>query len=125
MTNSYNASAKIDFGARTIDLKVENVSYFFNGGPGRLFVFNDDAGGGGTAGTFDNDTGAVADTWTDSANAANFPTAPTDGASATVSAAILNNTDTGLVAAAGRVNVRITENGGTTVIEGGRTVNRQ
>lgn len=85
-------------------------------------MFHDDAGSGPTAGTFDNDTGPVTNTWDSSVDTANFPTAPTDGAHAEVTAAILNNTETGVIAAAGRINVKITENSGTTVIEGGNTV---
>lgn len=122
---SYNASATIDFGARTIDLTVANVSYFFNGGTGRLFVFHDAAGSGPTAGTFDDDTGAVTKTWDSSVDTANFPTAPTDGAQAEVTATVLNNTETGVIAAAGRINVKIKENGGNTVIAGGKTVAKQ
>ena len=122
---SYDASASIDFGARTIDLTVANVSYFFNGGTNRLLVFNDGGGGGATDGTFDNDTGKVTETWNSNTNATNFPTAPTDGATAEISAAIFNDVDTGVIAARGGVNVKITENGGTTVIEGGSTVDRQ
>lgn len=122
---SYDASASIDFGARTIDLTVANVSYFFNGGTNQLLVFNDGGGGGATDGTYDTDTGKVTETWNSNTNATNFPTAPTDGATAEISAAIFNDVDTGVIAASGGVNVKITENGGTTVIEGGSTVARQ
>ncbi len=122
---SYNASALIDFGARTIDLTVANVSYFFNGGTGRLFVFKDDGGSGPTDGTFDGDNGPVKNTWDSSVDTTNFPTAPTDGATAKVTATILNNTETGVIAGAGRINVRIEENGGNTVSAGGKTVARQ
>ena len=122
---SYNASATIDFGARKIDLTVANVSYFFNGGANQLLVFNDDGGSGPTDGTFDGDSGPVTNTWDSNVDTANFPTAPTDGATAKVTATILNNTDTGVIAAAGRINVQIRENGGTTVIAGGNTVDKQ
>jgi len=122
---SYDSTAKIDFGARTIDLTVTNVNYFFNGGTVRNFTFNEDVGGGATAGTFDGDTGPVTNTWDSSVDTANFPTAPTDGATAKVTATILNNTDTGVIAAAGRINVRIEENGGNTVIAGANTVAKQ
>jgi len=122
---SYDSTAKIDFGARTIDLTVTNVNYFFNGGTVRTFTFNEDVGSGATAGTYDGDNGLVSKTWDSSVDTANFPTAPTDGATAKVTATILNNTDTGVIAAAGRINVRIEENGGNTVIAGGNTVNKQ
>lgn len=122
---SYDSTAKIDFGARTIDLTVTNVNYFFNGGTVRNFTFDEEAGGATPAGTFDGDTGLVQKTWDSSVNTANFPTAPTDGSTAKITAAVLNDTDTGVIAAAGRINVRIEENGGTTVIAGSNTVEKQ
>tara|TARA_R110002110_G_scaffold85816_3_gene223652 strand:+ start:28370 stop:29956 length:1587 start_codon:yes stop_codon:yes gene_type:complete len=122
---SYNSTAKIDFGARTIDLTVTNVSYFFNSGTNQNFTFDENLGGGATSGTFDGDTGTATNTWDSSVNTAKFPTAPTDGATAKITATILNNTDTGVIAAAARVNVRIEQNGGNTVIAGANTVSKQ
>jgi hypothetical protein len=122
---SYDSTATIDFGARTLDLTVTNVNYFFNGGTVRTFTFDDNAGGGPSSGTIDSDSGPVTNVWDSSVNTAKFPTAPTDGATAKVTATILNNTDTGIVAAAARVNVRIEQNGGDTVIAGANTVNKQ
>ena len=122
---SYDSTAKIDFGARTIDLTVTNVNYFFNGGTVRNFTFDEEAGGATPSGTYDSDTGNVQKTWDSSVDTANFPTAPTDGATAKVTATILNNVDTGVIAAEGRINVRIEENSGTTVIAGANTVAKQ
>ncbi|MBO6783016.1 MAG: FecR domain-containing protein [Alphaproteobacteria bacterium] len=126
---SYNATATIDFGAQTIDLNITSVTYFFNGGDNESFVFDPDANGGGGGGALDNtyanDTGAVAETWTTDNDSSNFTTAPTDGASARVEAAILNNVDAGVIAAKGFVKVTIKENGGDTVISGGSLKDRQ
>lgn len=122
---SYDSMAKIDFGARTIDLTVTNVTYFFNGGANQNFTFDENVGGGATSGTFDSDTGPVTNTWDSSINTANFPTLPSDGALARVTATILNNTETGVIAAGARINVRIQENSGTTIIQGTNTVAKQ
>ncbi|MBT3400257.1 MAG: FecR domain-containing protein [Rhodospirillaceae bacterium] len=119
---SYDSTAKIDFGARSIKLTVTNVSYFFNGGATQNFTFTDDVGG---SPSFSGDTGKVSKTWDSSVDTAHFPTAPTDGSTAKVTATILNNTETGVIAAAGRVNVRIEDSGSTTVIAGANTVKKQ
>lgn len=120
---SYESTAEIDFGARSLDLTVTNVTYFFNGGANQNFTFDENLGGGATADTFDNDTGPVQHTWDSSVETANFPTAPTDGSTAKVTATILNNTETGVIAAGARVNVSI--DSGTTVIAGSNTVAKQ
>ena len=101
------------------------MTYFFNGGANQTFTFDENVGGGATAGTFDGDSGPVKNTWDSSVDTANFPSGPSDGATARVTATILNNTDTGIIAAAGRINVSIKENSGTTVIAGGRTVDKK
>ncbi len=122
---SYKSVANIDFGAKTIDLSITNVNYFFNGGAVQNFVFTDEAGGGATDGSFDSDSGPVSNTWDSNVDTVNFTTAPTDGADVKISAAILNNVDTGVVAAAARINVQIRENSGTTIIEGGKTIEKK
>ncbi len=124
---SYNANAVIDFGAQTIDLNISSVTYFFNGGNAQSFAFDPDAntGGGALDSTYANDSGFVAETWTTNNNAANFTTAPTDGASVQISAAILNDVDAGVIAARGFVTMRIQENGGDTVIGGSGVAERQ
>lgn len=121
-SGSYQATASIDFGARTLDLTISNVSYSFAGGQNQLFVFNPNAGDDINGG-YDNDSGSVADTWTTSAQPDRFSTMPTDGSSAEVSAAILNSIDTQTIASHGRVSVTI--NNGTDVISGGKTVAAQ
>ena len=98
------------------------MSYFFNGGATQNFTFTDDVGG---SPSFSGDTGKVSKTWDSSVDTAHFPTAPTDGSTAKVTATILNNTETGVIAAAGRVNVRIEDSGSTTVIAGANTVKKQ
>ncbi len=119
---SYKASAVIDFGARSIDLKVENVSYFFAGATSHLFVFND---GGGVGGIYTNDTGSVGQTRNSTVDTSHFPTTPTDSSTAEVTGQIRNNLDTGVIAAVGRVNVKISHGSSKTVIAGGKTVGRQ
>lgn len=119
---SFDATATIDFGARSLDLTVSNVSYFFNGGAGQLFVFNPTPAGD-ISGTFDTDTGTVAETWNSGIKPDRFPTLPTDGATAEVSAAILNDLDAGVIAANGRVSVTI--NNGTDVVSGSHEVAAQ
>lgn len=119
---SYQAAVSIDFGARSLSLTVSNVSYFFNGGQGQQFVFNPDAGDD-INGTYDNDSGSVADTWNSNTESDRFPTLPTDGSTAEVKAAILNNTDEGIIASHGRVSVTI--NNGTDVVSGSKTVPAQ
>lgn len=121
-TGSYQASVAIDFGARSLDLTVSNVTYSFNGGANHLFVFNP-LSGGDINGTFDNDNGSVAETWNTNTKADRFPTLPTDGSTAEVKAAILNNTDAGVIASHGRVKVTISN--GTDVVSGSRTVAAQ
>ena len=120
---SYGASVTIDFGARTIDLVISDVTYFFNGGANQLFVFEDNPGGNN--GNFDNDTGNVAETWTTTADAGKFTTMPTDGSSVRIRAAVLNDVDANEIAQSGRVEMTIQDAGSDTVISGSATVARQ
>ena len=113
----------IDFGARTIDLVISDVTYFFNGGANQLFVFEDNPGGNN--GNFDNDTGNVAETWTTTADAGKFTTMPTDGSSVRIRAAVLNDVDANEIAQSGRVEMTIQDAGSDTVISGSATVARQ
>lgn len=121
---SYGANVTIDFGARTIDLVISNVTYFFNGnGNNAMFVFEDNPGANN--GNFDNDTGNVAETWTTSANPGKFSTMPTDGSSVRIRAAILNNVDANVIAERGRVEMTIQDSGSDTVISGSATTTGQ
>ena len=119
---SFDADAVIDFGARTINLTIANVTYFFNGGDNELFVFDDSPGGNDP---YDNDTGPVADTWvsTNTEDAPKFTTAPTDGATARITAAIRNDVGSGTIAASGFVKVEIKDSGSDTVLTGSGTAN--
>lgn len=120
---SFQANAMIDFGARSLDLTISNVSYFFNGGTGRMFVFNPDGTSNDLDGNYSNDTGSVSGKWTTTDNASNFPTMPTDGSSVEINAAILNNTETGEIASNGRIQMRI--DNGTDVIQASKIVPAQ
>ncbi len=120
---SYGASVSIDFGARTIDLVISSVTYFFNGGTNQLFVFEDDPGG--NSGNFGNDTGNVAETWTTTADASKFTTMPTDGADVRIRAAILNDVNTNEIAQTGRVEMTIRDANSDTIISGNATIGRQ
>ncbi len=88
----------IDFGARTIDLMISGVTYFCNAGTNQLFVREDNPGGNN--GSFGNDTGNVAETWTTTANPGKFATVPTEGSSVRIRAAVLNDIDANEIARA-------------------------
>lgn len=120
---SFQANAMIDFGARSLDLTISSVSYFFNGGTNQLFVFNPDGTSNDLDGTYDNDFGDVSGNWNTTDNADHFATMPTDGSSVEINAAILNNTATGVIASDGRVRMRI--DNGTDIIEGSKVVGAQ
>jgi len=118
---SYNATLSIDFGARTLDFQVSSTNYFFNGSSPQTFGHNASAGGG--TNSYVNDTGFVTGSDNSIDNASTFTTAPSDGSTVTVVGAVLNNLDTGKIAAQGTVSVTI--NNGTDVIAGASIRNLQ
>lgn len=116
---SFNATAQIDFGARTINLSVNSALYTLGGVGGNTFVFSDNQGGGGN---FNSDTGFAKETWNSTTDAGNFTTAPTAG-TVTITAQINNNLDSGIIAAGATVGVKISD--GTHNIAGANTVDKQ
>lgn len=122
-SGSFKANAVIDFAARSLDLTISDVTYIFNGGTGQMFVFNPDGTSNDIDGSYNNDTGPVSADWNTTDDASRFPTMPTDGSSVEIKAAILNNTNTGVIASDGRVSMRI--DNGTDVLEGSKTAAAQ
>lgn len=118
----YDVTAMIDFGARTIDLTISNVLYTINGSGGHTFAFTDGVGQGAND-SFSDDTGFAKNTWNNTADAADFTTAPTGGHTVEITGQINNNLDTGAIAASASVHVKVTAAGA--VIEGGATTPRQ
>jgi len=115
---SFDASLLVDFGAQTLHFVVFNVFYFFNGGANQSF--NYDSGAGGPGDSYASDTGFATGSDDSASKPEFFPTAPTDGATATVSGALLNDVQNGVIAAGAAVTVKV--DNGTDVITGGVTV---
>ena len=67
----------------------------------------------------------MAETWTTTANPGKFTTMPTDGSSAQIRAAILNDVNANEIAQTGRVEMTIRDANSDTVIFGGATIDRQ
>lgn len=117
---SFNASISIDFGARTLDFQVSSSNYFFNGGAAQSFSHDASAG---STNSYANDTGVVGGSDNSVDNSDAFVTAPSDSSLVTVTGAVLNDVDAGIIAAQGVVSVTI--DNGSNVIAGGATGNLQ
>jgi len=95
-------------------------------GSTEMFVFSPNAGGGQPFdGGYENQNGFVAQSWSSDSDSANFPTAPTDGSTAVITAAILNDIESGTAAAQALVSMTISDANSDTVIAGAGVANRQ
>ena len=130
-SGSFRADALIDFGARSLNLTVADIQYSFGGGGGEIvcgscppdppsmFVFSPNDGGGQPFdGNYDNEAGFVTKSWSSDTDSVNFPTPPTDGSTAVITAAILNDIATGTAASQALISMTISDHGSDTVIAG-------
>lgn len=135
-SGSFRADALIDFGARSLNLTVADIQYDFGGGGGEcesacgfnepaMFVFSPNAGGGQPFdGSYDNQDGFVAKSWSSDTDSENFPTLPTDGSTAVITGAILNDIATGTAASQALISMTISDSESDTVIAGASVVGR-
>lgn len=136
-SGSFRADALIDFGARSLNLTVADIQYDFGGGEGEcesecgfgapsMFVFSPNDGGGQPFdGNYDNEAGFVTRSWSSDTDTANFPTAPTDGSTAVITGAILNDIATGTAASQALISMTISDANSDTVIAGAGVAGRQ
>ena len=136
-SGSFRADALIDFGARSLNLTVADIQYSFGGGGGEIvcgscppdppsmFVFSPNDGGGQPFdGNYDNEAGFVTKSWSSDTDSVNFPTPPTDGSTAVITAAILNDIATGTAASQALISMTISDHGSNTVIAGAAVAGR-
>ena len=94
--------------------------------PRAMFVFSPNTGGGQPFdGSYDSQDGFVAKSWSSDTDSANFPTPPTDGFTAVITGAILNDIATGTAASQALISMTISDSNSDTVIAGAGVANRQ
>jgi hypothetical protein len=94
--------------------------------PPAMFVFSPNTGGGQPFdGSYDSQDGFVAKSWSSDTDSANFPTPPTDGSTAVITGAILNDIATGTAASQALISMTISDSNSDTVIAGAGVANRQ
>ena len=110
---SFDANHSINFGNQTMNVGINSVTYFFNGGPNRSFIFANNE-------SYANGTGSVIRSANSADNQGFFPSAPNSADLVTVTTVLLNDVANGDIAAA--VASAVSIDNGTDVISGGATI---